>query len=98
MTGGHGVGVMLAKTFTMQYGMVGTMKFAMASATFGLAAGPLIGRPVTRRLIKEYDLRPEVDKPGKGIGNESSPLHLGKSHERISINDIQLTILQISGQ
>lgn len=96
MTGGHGTGATFAKTFTIQYGLVGAMELAMAAATFGLVVGSLIGGPVARRLIRKYNLRLDVDKPGEGIEDESGPLDLGESHERISINDILLTILQIS--
>ena len=51
LTGGHGTGAAWAETFTKQYGLPGVMEMAMASATFGLVAGGLIGGPVARRLV-----------------------------------------------
>lgn len=53
LTGGHGTGAAWGKTFTEQYGMAGAVEMAMASATFGLVAGGLIGGPVARRLINK---------------------------------------------
>lgn len=51
LTGGHGTGAAWAKVFSEQYGLQGVMELAMASATFGLVAGGLIGGPVARRLV-----------------------------------------------
>nr|WP_314738709.1 sodium/glutamate symporter [uncultured Haemophilus sp.] len=51
LIGGHGTGAAWAKVFTEKYGLQGAMEMAMASATFGLVAGGLIGGPVARRLV-----------------------------------------------
>ena len=51
LTGGHGTGAAWAKVFTEKYGLQGATEMAMASATFGLVAGGLIGGPVARRLV-----------------------------------------------
>lgn len=51
LTGGHGTGAAWAKVFTDKYGLQGATEIAMASATFGLVAGGLIGGPVARRLV-----------------------------------------------
>ena len=51
LTGGHGTGAAWAKVFTDKYGLQGATEMAMASATFGLVAGGLIGGPVARRLV-----------------------------------------------
>lgn len=51
LTGGHGTGAAWAKVFADKYGLQGVMEMAMASATFGLVAGGLIGGPVARRLV-----------------------------------------------
>lgn len=53
LTGGHGTGAAWAKIFSEQYGITGIMEMAMASATFGLVAGGLIGGPVARRLVNK---------------------------------------------
>lgn len=56
LTGGHGTGAAWAKTFTEEYGLAGATEMAMASATFGLVAGGLIGGPVARRLVNNLKL------------------------------------------
>ncbi|EFX91470.1 sodium/glutamate symporter [Actinobacillus ureae ATCC 25976] len=53
LTGGHGTGAAWAKIFSEQYGISGIMEMAIASATFGLVAGGLIGGPVARRLVNK---------------------------------------------
>lgn len=64
LTGGHGTGAAWAKTFSDQYGMNGVMEMAMASATFGLVAGGLIGGPVARSLVNKMQ-RPKAHKMSK---------------------------------
>lgn len=56
LTGGHGTGAAWAKIFQEKYGLHGVMEMAMASATFGLVAGGLIGGPVARRLVNNLKL------------------------------------------
>ncbi|AKO45785.1 sodium/glutamate symporter [[Haemophilus] ducreyi] len=53
LTGGHGTGAAWAKIFSEEYNITGVMEMAMASATFGLVAGGLIGGPIARRLINK---------------------------------------------
>ena len=52
LSGGHGTGAAWGATFTEQYGLASASELAMASATFGLVLGGLIGGPVARLLIK----------------------------------------------
>ncbi|MBP8568231.1 sodium/glutamate symporter, partial [Listeria monocytogenes] len=58
LTGGHGTGATWATVFAEKYGIVGAMEMAMASATFGLVAGGLIGGPVARRLVNNMKISP----------------------------------------
>ena len=55
LTGGHGTGAAWAATFDELYGLK-TLEFAMASATFGLIVGGLIGGPVAQRRIAKHHL------------------------------------------
>ncbi|MEA3284912.1 MAG: sodium/glutamate symporter [Synergistota bacterium] len=96
MSGGHGTGATFAKTFTTQYGLVGAMELAMAAATFGLVAGSIIGGPVARRLIRKYDLKPHMHDESDGVHGESGPLDSSGDHSGVTVNDVLLTILQIS--
>jgi ESS family glutamate:Na+ symporter len=56
MTGGHGTassfGPLMEKA-----GAVGANAVAVASATFGLVAGSMLGGPVGKRLIEKYNLK-----------------------------------------
>ena len=57
MSGGHGTGAAWAGVFAEDpYNFKGAMEVAMASATFGLVVGGIIGGPVAGYLIKKHDL------------------------------------------
>lgn len=58
LSGGHGTGATYADLFMSEYSMgSGTLELAMAAATLGLVLGGLIGGPVSKRLIKKYNLK-----------------------------------------
>ncbi|MFJ7311490.1 sodium/glutamate symporter [Pseudomonas sp. NPDC098747] len=52
LSGGHGTGAAWGTTFSEKYGLASASELAMASATFGLVLGGLIGGPVARLLLK----------------------------------------------
>ncbi|MDI9780802.1 sodium/glutamate symporter [Pseudomonas sp.] len=52
LSGGHGTGAAWSSTFSEKYGLASASELALASATFGLVLGGLIGGPVARLLIK----------------------------------------------
>ncbi len=52
LSGGHGTGGAWGAVFQEQYGLASAPEIAMASATFGLVLGGLIGGPVARLLVK----------------------------------------------
>jgi ESS family glutamate:Na+ symporter len=52
LAGGHGTGAAWGALFSEKYGLASASELAMASATFGLVLGGLIGGPVARLLIK----------------------------------------------
>jgi ESS family glutamate:Na+ symporter len=60
LSGGHGTGAAYAERFSDVSNLAGAMELAMASATFGLILGGLIGGPVAGRLIRKHGLKPEV--------------------------------------
>ena len=58
LSGGHGNGATYADLFIEQYNMPGGIfELAMAAATMGLVLGGLVGGPVSKRLIKRYNLK-----------------------------------------
>jgi len=61
MTGGHGTSGAFAPLFE-KAGAVGATTVAMASATFGLIMGSMIGGPLGKRLIEKNNLLDSKDK------------------------------------
>ncbi|MBF0804182.1 MULTISPECIES: sodium/glutamate symporter [Neisseria] len=58
LTGGHGTAGAWGPDFEKNFGLTGATALGMASATFGLVAGGLIGGPVARRLINKMGRKP----------------------------------------
>ena len=58
LTGGHGTAGAWGPDFENKFGLVGATGLGMASATFGLVFGGLIGGPVARRLINKMGRKP----------------------------------------
>ena len=56
LTGGHGTAGAWGEILEGKYGIVGATTLGMASATFGLVIGGLIGGPVAKRLIERHRL------------------------------------------
>lgn len=68
LTGGHGTGAAWAQTLEQNYGLSNTLEIAMASATFGLIMGGIIGSPVAQRLINKRKLSSQY-----GCGDKIKP-------------------------
>jgi len=56
LSGGHGTGAAWGTVFSETYGLASASELAIASATFGLVLGGLIGGPVARLLIKRVQV------------------------------------------
>ncbi|RON08143.1 sodium/glutamate symporter [Pseudomonas brassicacearum] len=56
LAGGHGTGAAWGTMFSEKFGLASASELAMASATFGLVLGGLIGGPVARLLIKRVQV------------------------------------------
>ncbi|HAS6297574.1 TPA: sodium/glutamate symporter [Vibrio vulnificus] len=65
LSGGHGTGAAWSQTFADSYGMSNTLEIAMASATFGLIIGGLIGSPVAQRLVDKHNVESEYGRGSK---------------------------------
>ncbi|WP_223521201.1 sodium/glutamate symporter [Pseudomonas sp. GL-B-19] len=71
LSGGHGTGAAWGATFSEKFGLASASELAMASATFGLVLGGLIGGPVARLLIKRVQTPGfEQEKPRMPKGFE----------------------------
>ncbi|WHS60204.1 sodium/glutamate symporter [Pseudomonas sp. G2-4] len=56
LSGGHGTGAAWGTMFSEKFGLASASELAMASATFGLVLGGLIGGPVARLLVKRVQI------------------------------------------
>ncbi|MBY8947899.1 sodium/glutamate symporter [Pseudomonas sp. SH10-3B] len=62
LSGGHGTGAAWGSVFSEKYAVASASELAIASATFGLVLGGLIGGPVARLLIKRVQT-PGLEHP-----------------------------------
>ncbi len=56
LTGGHGTAGAWGEIFEVQHGIQGALALGMASATFGLIIGGIIGGPLAKLLINRHGL------------------------------------------
>ncbi|MDJ0941572.1 MAG: sodium/glutamate symporter [Woeseiaceae bacterium] len=61
LSGGHGTAIAWAPRFAQDYGIGNAMEIGIASATFGLIMGGVIGGPIAQQLIKRDRLTPSDD-------------------------------------
>jgi glutamate:Na+ symporter, ESS family len=66
MTGGHGTSGAFGPEL-VKAGAEGATTVALASATFGLVMGSMIGGPLAKRLIEKYNLKPGTSSKGSGV-------------------------------
>ncbi|OPA90657.1 sodium/glutamate symporter [Pseudomonas fluorescens] len=96
LSGGHGTGAAWAAVFSEKYGVASASELAIASATFGLVLGGLIGGPVARLLIKR------VQVPGVEHAQPRLPKGFEQPHQERMITSFSfietLALLAISLQ
>lgn len=65
LTGGHGTAAAWGPILEDRYGLVGATTLGIATATFGLVAGGMLGGPVAKLLLKRMERQrlPEIDNP-----------------------------------
>lgn len=91
LSGGHGTTIAWAPEFVNNYGIQNAMELGIASATFGLIAGGLLGGPLAKFLINKYKLEPTEDfQPTVGV----SIADAGKT--KIGYDTMLLTIFTLS--
>ncbi|WP_318416499.1 sodium/glutamate symporter [Photobacterium leiognathi] len=94
LSGGHGTGAAWAQTFSADYGL-NTLELSMASATFGLIMGGIIGGPVAQRLINKYNLKSDFGESGNHhIDHPDLVTYSDKEEDRItSKNTIEVLFI-----
>ncbi|WP_305416189.1 sodium/glutamate symporter [Photobacterium leiognathi] len=94
LSGGHGTGAAPAQTFSTDYGL-NTLELSMASATFGLIMGGIIGGPVAQRLINKYNLKSDFGESGNHhIDHPDLVTYSDKEEDRItSKNTIEVLFI-----
>ena len=57
LSGGHGTTIAWSPTFVNDYGIANATEIGIASATFGLILGGVIGGPIAKLLINQHQLK-----------------------------------------
>ena len=95
LTGGHGTAAAWGTVFENTHGIEGAVVLGMASATFGLVIGGMLGGPVAKFLIRRHQLaeeRPDSDEVQE-LGNEkSAPFEHPRKTRLITANDAVKTL------
>ncbi|MGE8542622.1 MAG: sodium/glutamate symporter [Acinetobacter sp.] len=64
LTGGHGTAGAWGTVFEQDHGIQGAVVLGMASATFGLVIGGMMGGPMAKFLIRRFSLADEIVRDG----------------------------------
>lgn len=98
LTGGHGTSGAFGPLLE-EGGAIGAMSVAMASATFGLVSGCLIGGPIAKKLIERFKLVAKKDeKPQqtkREIDNEVFEGDLDTYEEKVSEDSLFRAVVAI---
>lgn len=73
LTGGHGTAGAWGEILEVQHGIQGALALGMASATFGLIIGGIIGGPLAKMLINRHQLA--ISRTNKQIEDRDSTLN-----------------------
>ncbi|MGI0483260.1 sodium/glutamate symporter [Geminocystis sp. CENA526] len=88
LSGGHGTAIAWASIFRESYGIENALEIGIASATFGLVLGGLIGGPVAQLLIKKNNL-----KVNNTQENLTISVKRGQEHIKIDYDTMLHTLL-----
>jgi ESS family glutamate:Na+ symporter len=89
LSGGHGTAIAWTPIFENQYQIKNAAEIGIACATFGLILGGVIGGPIAKYLIKQYDLKPESkENLSIGLMNEET--------QKISVDSMLQVLLVLS--
>ena len=89
LSGGHGTAIAWAPTFASEHNLPFAMEVGLASATFGLIFGGLVGGPIAHFLVWKHKLTPETE-------GELTVGFRYKEHEIIDVDGILRVLLVIA--
>lgn len=72
LTGGHGTAGAWGEIFEVKHGIQGALALGMASATFGLIIGGIIGGPLAKLLINKYNIKTPGNSRTNDLNNNPS--------------------------
>jgi ESS family glutamate:Na+ symporter len=78
LTGGHGTAGAWGEILETQHGIQGALALGMASATFGLIIGGIIGGPLAKLLINRYQLSSPKTQKEVDETNQQAVTELGE--------------------
>jgi len=91
MTGGHGNAASFAP-YAVKRGQAAAMEVAIASATFGLIAGSLIGGPYGNFLVKKFGFEdPELDNNSNTLLDTANEVLMNKGSVMSAVNLLVLS-------
>lgn len=96
LTGGHGTAGAWGSVFEQDHGIQGAIVLGMASATFGLVIGGMMGGPVAKFLIRRFQLAEELS-PTQSRGEappaaETAPFEYPEKTRLITADDAIKTL------
>jgi glutamate:Na+ symporter, ESS family len=90
LSGGHGTAIAWSSIFTEQYGIANATEIGIASATFGLILGGIVGGPIAKLLIARNRLQPHSPDPDLTVG-----IKHGRKNVNIDYNTMLNSLLVI---
>lgn len=82
LTGGHATAGAWGKVLEQDYHIQGATALGMASATFGLVLGGLIGGPVARRLVNKMGRKPLSEEAQKNNNDNDTEVSVFEQPEK----------------
>ncbi len=98
LTGGHGTAGAWGEILETEYGIQGAIVLGMASATFGLIIGGVMGGPVAKFLIRRHQLAEEIpynqrdDETPPGLETDVAPFEYPRKTRLITASNAVTTL------
>lgn len=96
LTGGHGTAGAWGTVFEKDHGIQGAVVLGMASATFGLVIGGMMGGPIAKFLIRRYQLAEEIaadaDRGQAPPASQTAPFEYPEKTRLITADDAVKTL------